>query len=199
MPAWLRRHRVKAARLALSLGPNAILDQEQEPKAPGSEAGGGRGLGKVGLKLKRPLAGSEELLEIVLALLGPNRLPLLIGIDGADGLGKSSLASWLAWQLGAPAIHLDLYLVKDSEPLQWRIPCLQRILSTRLDEHAKPLVLEGIMLLEALAKIGRRADFLVYVEGEGGYSLSAMLSDYRARHQPEKHAQLRLHAFVEDD
>jgi hypothetical protein len=107
MPAWLRRHRVKAARLALSLGPNAILDQEQEPKAPGSEAGGGRGLGKVGLKLKRPLAGSEELLEIVLALLGPNRLPLLIGIDGADGLGKSSLPSWLAWQLGAPAIHLD--------------------------------------------------------------------------------------------
>jgi len=83
--------------------------------------------------------------------------------------------------------------------VRWRNEDLQRVVATRLDQHEGPLVIEGMMLLEALARIGRRADFLVYVKGEGGSSLSAMLSDYRARHQPEKHAQLRLHGFVEDD
>jgi uridine kinase len=36
-----------------------------------------------------------------------DRRPLLIGIDGKDGSGKSSLAAWLSWQLEMPAIHLD--------------------------------------------------------------------------------------------
>jgi len=54
--------------------------------------------------IKSPLPGSEALLRKVQEALGPDRLPLLIAIDGADGIGKSSLASWLAWQLGAPAI-----------------------------------------------------------------------------------------------
>jgi len=44
----------------------------KNPAATGGQARSGGGLGKVGLKLKRPLAGSEELLEKVLALLGPN-------------------------------------------------------------------------------------------------------------------------------
>jgi uridine kinase len=147
--------------------------------------------------VKSALPGSAELLEKALACLGQDRSPRLIGIDGADGVGKSSLASWLAWQLGAPAIHLDLYTVRDSEPPQWRTEDLQRVLTTRLDEHARPLVIEGIMLLEVLAKIGREVDFLVYVDGEGSHSLSQMLADYRARHQPDKHTDLRLQAYVE--
>jgi hypothetical protein len=40
-----RRHRIKAPRLALSLRPFTALDQEQEPKTPGGEAGSGGGLG----------------------------------------------------------------------------------------------------------------------------------------------------------
>jgi hypothetical protein len=35
--------------------------------------------------------------------------------DGVDGGGKSSLASWLAWQLGMPAVQLDLYLTSNRE------------------------------------------------------------------------------------
>jgi 2-phosphoglycerate kinase len=58
--------------------------------------------------VKAALSGSVALFEQVQERLGPNRLPLLIAIDGADGVGKSSLASWLAWQLGAPAVYLDL-------------------------------------------------------------------------------------------
>src|SRR5262245_55834815 len=88
--------------------------------------------------IKSPLPGSEALLRKVQEALGRDRLPLLIAIDGADGIGKSSLASWLAWQLGAPAIYLDLYVIRGSNPLRWRSDELQSIIHTRLVEHASP-------------------------------------------------------------
>jgi hypothetical protein len=133
--------------------------------------------------LKSPLFVSSALPRKVQESLGPNRLPLLITIDGSDGVGKSSLASWLAWQLGAPAIHLDLYLVRGSDPLRWRSDDLR--------------VIEGILILDALDKIGRRPDFLMYVDGEGGHSLSTRLADYRARCNPQQQSQFHLRGFAE--
>jgi uridine kinase len=148
--------------------------------------------------MKSPLPRSAELLEKVLASLGPK--PPLIGIDGPNGAGKTSLASWLAWQLGTPAVYLDLYVIRGSNPLQWRIPCLQRIVTYRLEEREKPIVIEGIMLLEVLANIGRKADFLVYVDGKDiGDSLPGMLQKYRAKYQPERHAQFRLNGCPPED
>jgi hypothetical protein len=148
-------------------------------------------------QLKRPLPGSIALLRMVRDRLGPNRLPLLIAIDGSDGVGKSSLASWLAWQLGAKAIHLDLYLVRGSDPLRWRSDDLQHLVHARLVEFERPLIVEGIMVLDALAGIGRKPDVLAYVDGEGSHALSALLADYRARHKPEQLAQFRLQGFAE--
>jgi len=51
----------------------------------------------------------------------------------------------------------------------------------------------------ALAGIGRKVDFLVYVHGHGPgtRSLSKMLAEYRARHQPERLASCRLQGFTE--
>jgi uridine kinase len=151
------------------------------------------------MTVKLALPGYEALLGRIHECVGPNRLPLLIAIDGADGVGKSSLASWLAWQLGAAAIHLDLYLVRDSDPLRWRSDDLQRILKTRRVEQASPLVVEGILILDALSKIGRKPDFLVYVEGEGGHFLSSRLADYRAKYQPQQRAQFQLEGFMRED
>lgn len=147
--------------------------------------------------MKKPLPGSEELLAHVKQALTPNWLPLLIVIDGADGIGKSSLASWLAWQLGAPAIYLDLYVIRGSNPLRWRSDELERIVHTRLVEHAGPLVAEGVLILDALGVIGRKPDFLVYVDGEGGHGLSSRIAEYRIRHRPEQQAQFRLDGFAD--
>ena len=146
--------------------------------------------------VKSALPDSIALLRNVQERLGPNRAPLLIAIDGDDGVGKSSLASWLAWQLGAPAIHLDLYLIRDSDPIRWRNDDLRRIVSTRLVLHAKPLFVEGILILAALAIIERKADFLVYLEGKGGHSLSDQLAAYRARYQPDQRADFRMQGFA---
>lgn len=67
-----------------------------------------------------PIPGSDRLLSVLTTALTPKRLPLLIGVDGRWGAGKSSVASWLAWQLGMPAVSLDLYMIRDSKPLEWR-------------------------------------------------------------------------------
>jgi hypothetical protein len=60
------------------------------------------------------------------------RRPILIGIDGLDGSDKSSLAAWLSWQLEMPAIHLDLYIVPDTDPLEFRTDHLATLKIARL-------------------------------------------------------------------
>ncbi len=106
-------------------------------------------------KLKSVLPGYEELLAQVQLELGPTRRPLLIAIDGPDGVGKSSLASWLAWQLEMPSLNLDLYLVRDSKPLQWRTDDLERAIHSRLD-LSRPVIIEGVLLLMSWRKSGAR-------------------------------------------
>jgi hypothetical protein len=102
--------------------------------------------------IKSPLPGSEQLLQCLQDQLGPDRKPLLIVVDGGDGIGKSSLASWLSWQLGTPTIHLDLYVVRDSTSLQWMTDELARIIGTRVD-CGRPVIVEGIRALDALTQI----------------------------------------------
>jgi len=136
----------------------------------------------------------ETLFRVLCNRLGADRLPLLIAIDGADGMGKSSLASWLAWQLEMPAVHLDLYIVRDTEPLCWKETDLSRIIEEQLD-LGRPLIVEGLLVLDALASVGRRADFWIFVRGSGGHELSKRISDYNSRREPETNADFLLDGF----
>jgi hypothetical protein len=97
------------------------------------------------------------------ALGFPNeRRPLLIGIDGVDGCGKSSLAAWLSWQFEMPAIRLDIFIVPDSDPLALRFDDLVRTVDgAQLVPKRRPVIVEGIMLLRNLARISRPPDFLI--------------------------------------
>jgi uridine kinase len=117
------------------------------------------------------------------------RRPILIGVDGLDGSGKSSLAAWLSWQLEMPAIHLDLYVIPDTDPLEFRTDHLAAAVCARL-ETRRPLIVEGILLLDVLASVGRRPDFLIYVEKEGNRpssTLSRHLNPYLEK-QPRERA-----------
>jgi uridine kinase len=129
--------------------------------------------------MKHPIPGSEALLDQIKQALTPNRLPLLIAIDGADGVGKSSLASWLAWQLGMPAVQLDLYLT-NLDPIHWLTADLGRAISRRLD-RGRPVIVDGVLALDALDQIKRKADFLVYVEGGTETSFASQITAYRSR------------------
>src|SRR5690242_3314722 len=71
------------------------------------------------------------------------RLPLLVGIDGEDGSGKSSLAAWLSWQLEMPAIHLDVYLIPESDPVNWHCDDLRRAINgAQKIPKARPVIVE---------------------------------------------------------
>jgi hypothetical protein len=146
--------------------------------------------------MKVPIPQSEELLERIKQALTPNRLPLLIAIDGADCSGKSSLSSWLGWQLGMPAVQLDLYLTS-LQPIQWLTEDLARVLKRRID-NGRPVIIDGVMVLDALDQIGRKADFLIFVSGgHEGSSLASQITAYRVRQKPSDRADFTIAGYEE--
>jgi adenylate kinase family enzyme len=148
------------------------------------------------LGTKRPIAGSWDLLGHIRQALTPKRLPLLITIDGADGCGKSSLASWLAWQLEMPTIQLDLYLA-GRDPIQWCAEDFARTVAKRMDS-GRPVIVEGVLVLEALDKIGRKPDFLVFVSG--GYATSPLapqIAAYQSRERSFERANFVIDGYRE--
>ena len=144
----------------------------------------------------------------ICAVLGPDRNPVLIGFDGRDGQGKTSAATWLAWQLGMPAIHLDLFIRRSQSegPISWRTDDLARCLQTR---DTKPIIIEGVLLLDALSAIDKSPDYLVFVEkakpqhdrdrsldddfvDPREFALSNQISRYFVRRSPLAQADFRL-------
>jgi hypothetical protein len=91
----------------------------------------------------------------------PQRPEGLIAIDGFPGSGKSTLARDLSAQLAVGVVHLDDYLIRNKggfvEFLQY--PKLKKVL------HRRPLIVEGVCLLEVLKRLDIRVDILIYVEG----------------------------------
>jgi hypothetical protein len=136
----------------------------------------------------------DRLRSLLVRSSGESR-PFLIGIDWRDGAGKSSLASWLAWQLEILTVHLDLYMHSvPSQPGKWRRDDLDHALAKRLDREKRPAIVEGILLLDALASVGRSPDFLVFVEkdGEGSHGWSEQIGAYLLRQKPRDRANYPL-------
>jgi hypothetical protein len=144
--------------------------------------------------VKEPIPRSVELLDRVQTELTPDRRPLLIAIDGADGIGKSSLASWLAWQTGMPTVHLDLFLTS-LHPIQWLTADLKHAVDRRLDRK-RPVIVDGVLVLDALDQIGRKADFLVFVKGTAGIGLASQLADYWLRPKLPERAHFTLDGYA---
>ena len=143
---------------------------------------------------KQPIPNSEKLLGRIQTALTPNRLPLLVEVDGADGVGKSSLASWLAWQLGMPSIHLDLYL-ECLRPIRWLTADFQRVVARRLD-RGRPVIVEGVLILDALDRIQRQADFVVFVKGATtSSSVADQVAEYHARRRLPDSAHFSLEGY----
>jgi hypothetical protein len=137
------------------------------------------------------------LLDQAGSAIGLNRKPLLIGVDGRDGAGKSSVASWLAWQLGMPVIHLDLFLMLGADPLAWRTDDLNRAIGSRLDHptRPRPVIVEGVLLLDALSGIERNVNLLAWITGDDDLAscrLSRPIVDYTERHDLPRRADVKV-------
>ena len=146
--------------------------------------------------MKNALSGYDELCARIQAALGPERRPLLIGIDGAPGWGKTSTATWLAWQLGTPVVHLDFYTDMATRRLTTGAGEVARLIDYRLGS-GKPIIVEGILLLEALEAARRRPDFLVFIDGEPEGKYSERIRDYRDRYDPRSKADFVLPGYDE--
>jgi hypothetical protein len=108
--------------------------------------------------------------------------------------GKSSLASWLAWQLGMPAVQLDLYLTS-STPVQWLMDDLARVVARRIDRR-RPLIVDGVLVLDALEQIHRKVDFLVFVtSGQRDSTLAAQIASYQSRQRISQRANFTIDGY----
>jgi hypothetical protein len=148
------------------------------------------------MPMKVPIPRSDDLLSCLKEALTPDRLPLLIAIDGADNAGKSSLASWLAWQLGMPAVQLDLYLTS-LRPIQWLTDDLARVVARRMDRD-RPLIIDGVLALDALDRIGHAASFLVFVSGgHSGSTLAPQIAAYKLRRKLPEQANFIIGGYTD--
>jgi hypothetical protein len=141
----------------------------------------------------QPIPRADELLAAVKEALGPERLPLIIGIDGSVEAGKTRLAAWLWWQLGIPVVHSDGFIIRDTDRLEWRYEDLGSVIHSLLDTK-RPMIVEGVCLRQALRPLDLDPDFLVWLENESGPEPGPHdpTQDYMREFRPRENADFRL-------
>ena len=103
-----------------------------------------------------------ELLEFLRPKLQPWRA-MTIAVDGVDHAGKSSLARYLAWQLGMPQLETDLFLTNGKEPYTCDANLLKKFIAMRHNMN-RPVIVEGVFVLHTLLEAGIDPDLVVRVE-----------------------------------
>ena len=94
----------------------------------------------------------------------PENNSRIIAIDGLDGAGKTTIANFLAWQLGIAAISTDLFFSCSPNPeLKYRDDEIEGILARR-KELERVTIIEGILILKLLKRIGFEAEYLIQIE-----------------------------------
>jgi hypothetical protein len=91
--------------------------------------------------------------------------PLIIGIDGAVGSGKTILSYCMGCKLKFPVINLDQFLNMNSGGYlsQIRYNDLEEYIKSK-SKAGKTIIVEGACLLKIFDKIQIKHDFLVYVK-----------------------------------
>lgn len=111
---------------------------------------------------------------------------VLVGIDGFDGAGKTTLAFALAQKLRGIRVGLDNYIEKDRKADRYvgllRLEDLQRDLNG-LSCCFSHVVVDGVCLSEVFEHIGGAPDYIVYVKKvspQGLWHDGFHLEDYEA-------------------
>ena len=113
----------------------------------------------------------------------------LIAIDGRMGAGKNTLGRFLAWHFNVSLVETDPFLLGDGS-LGRRVDEISRIVASRLDRaFPRPVLLEGVAILELLEQLQRTAQTLVYVENTSNPVVpSEAVLEYERRFDPVQKA-----------
>jgi len=109
---------------------------------------------------------------------------LTIGIDGVDGVGKSPLARFLSWQLSMPYVETDMFLKEGDTFPSLRYNELKNIIDFRHIRN-RPIIIEGLYLLEILENLNISLDILIYVKNkdfDGSDQFRKSLEEYRKKY-----------------
>jgi hypothetical protein len=109
----------------------------------------------------RMTIASEEELFTLLNNLMPRGRRVCIGVDGLDGIGKSTLARAMAKRLGGSVISLDDYLNKKQNRYVQHIRCNE--VDAAIATSPSPILIEGVCLLAVARRCDFDLDMLVYV------------------------------------
>ena len=99
----------------------------------------------------------ENVEEVAEALAGMRR----IGVDGTDGVGKSTLSKRLGEMIGVPVFALDDFLEKEQGGFVEHIK-YDELRASLADEGR--LLIEGVCLREVLSRAAISVDAFVYVK-----------------------------------
>lgn len=105
------------------------------------------------------MSASQSTVEEVLSAISDSG-SCRIGIDGLDGVGKSTLAHVVAEHFAWPHIELDSYLEKNKGAF------VEYIDISRVNDALSALrfVVEGVCLLDVLSRADQELDFFIYVK-----------------------------------
>lgn len=88
----------------------------------------------------------------------------LVTVDGFNGAGKSTIGKFLAAHRGAKLVGLDSFLNEDRNAYleELRLAEVAATIDAALGA-GKSVVVEGCMVDEVMLRLGRKADFRIYV------------------------------------
>ena len=117
---------------------------------------------------------------------------VIVTIDGRDGVGKTTFGRYLAWHFNVTLIETDLFLIPAQDYLIHLDDQINRIIERRITSP-RPVIVEGISMLQLMKRINRVPDFSIYVTNAQHSSsrlLQKRLSAYEAAFAPSATANI---------